>query len=111
MLYESGSKSNKRQFCHNFLISLWIPNRELNISYLIRIETDKTLIVKDQRFPVNCQYLAAFSPVFAAMFQTDMLEKKKSEIEIKSVYSSKHFADFLDAFSPEAEQILPNRND
>ena len=45
------------------------------------------------------------------MFQTEMIEKEKVEIEIKDVSSSTHFADFLAAIFPSDEQILPNRND
>ena len=48
--------------------------------------------------------------MFAAMFQTEMIEKEKVEIEIKDVSSSTHFADFLGAIFPSDEQILPNRN-
>ena len=44
------------------------------------------------------------------MFQTEMIEKEKVEIEIKDVSFSTHFADFLAAIFPSAEQILPNRN-
>ena len=44
------------------------------------------------------------------MFQTEMIEKEKVEIEIKDVSSGTHFADFLAAIFPSDEQILPNRN-
>ena len=48
------------------------------------------------------------SPVFAAMFESDMKERREDEIEIKDVESFEHFADFLRALSPN-ERCLPNR--
>ena len=75
---------------------------------IFRIGTDKTLIVKGRHFPVNTLHLATFSPVFAAMFESDMKEKCEDEIEIKDVESSEHFAEFLRALSPN-ERCLPNR--
>ena len=64
--------------------------------------------MKERHFPVNTQHLAMFSPVFEAMFESDMREKSEDEIEIKGVESSEHFAEFLRALSPN-EQCLPNR--
>ena len=69
---------------------------------------DKTLIVKGVYFPVNTRHLAMCSPVFAAMFESDMKEKSEAEIEIKDVESSDHFAEFLRCLSPN-ERCLPNR--
>ena len=64
--------------------------------------------MKERRFPVNTQHLAMCSPVFEAMFESDMKEKREDEIEIKDIESSEHFAEFLRALSP-TEQCLPNR--
>ena len=75
---------------------------------IFRIGTDKTLIVKGHHFPVSTLHLAMCSPVFAAMFESDMKEKCEAEVEIKDVESSEHFAEFLRALSP-TEQFLPNR--
>ena len=80
----------------------------LLMSSVFRIGADKTLIVKGRRFPVSTLHLAMCSPVFAAMFESDMKEKCEDEIEIKDVESSEHFAEFLRALSP-SEQFLPNR--
>ena len=57
---------------------------------------------------VDSYFLSICSPVFAAMFESDMKEKCEDEIEIKDVESSEHFAEFLRALSP-TEQFLPNR--
>ena len=51
--------------------------------------------MKGVYFPVNTRHLAMCSPVFAAMFESDMKEKSEAEIEIKDVESSDHFAEFL----------------
>ena len=64
--------------------------------------------MKGVYFPVNTRHLAMCSPVFAAMFETDMKEKSEVEIEIKDVESSDHFAAFLRCLSPN-ERCLPNR--
>ena len=71
------------------------------------VQSDKTLIVHGSRFPVNSVYLAACSPVFAAMFQNDMAEKTAKEVEIKGVSTAEHFSDFLAAISP--DRVNPNR--
>ena len=52
--------------------------------------------------------LSIYSPVFAAMFESDMKEKCEEEIEIKDVESSEHFAEFLRTLLPN-ERCLPNR--
>ena len=58
---------------------------------------------------MNSGLLSVYSPVFAAMFNNDMMEKKLEEIELKAISSttSEHFGDFLDLISP--MRILPNR--
>lgn len=71
------------------------------------IERDKVFIVNGHKFPINSACLSWCSPVFAAMFQTDMIERDSKEIEIKDVSSTEHFADFLAALSP-AEPRHPN---
>ena len=70
---------------------------------------DKTLLVNGRRFPVNSGLLSVYSPVFAAMFNNDMMEKTMEEIELKGISpaTSEHFGDFLDVISP--KRILPNR--
>ena len=73
-----------------------------------RIGANKTLIVNERRFPVNTHHLSICSPVFAAMFESDMKEKREEEVEIRDVVSSDHFAEFLRALSHN-KQCLPNR--
>ena len=71
------------------------------------IPTDVDLIADGKHFPVNHIYLSACSPVFAAMFQTNIKERDSSEIEIKEVASAEHFADFLRLLPQNS--LLPNR--
>lgn len=63
------------------------------------VDVDKVLIVNGREFPVNTTCLSWISPVFAAMFQSDMVERRNNKIEIKDVPSAEHFGDFLAALS------------
>lgn len=77
------------------------------------MEYDKKLIVHGKKFPVNSTWLSFCSPVFAAMFQTDMIERSAIDIPIGDITSVIYFEDFLYMISPEMispeRQILPNR--
>ena len=81
---------------------------QIIIITVFSLSTDVDLIVGKERFPINSVYLSACSPVFAAMFQSDMKERNAREIEIKDVQNSAHFGDFLRALLPQSN-ILPNR--
>ena len=72
------------------------------------LQSDVDLIVRGTRFPVNRAYLSACSPVFAAMFQSNMKEQNASEVEIKEVDSAELFEDFLRALLPQSN-FFPNR--
>ena len=50
-----------------------------------KVNSDVHLKVKDEDVPAHKLILAARSPVFAAMFQNDMLESKTNEVEIADV--------------------------
>ena len=86
--------------CYRYFFALFIS--------FLSIGLDKVLIVNGHKFPVSSVCLSWCSPVFAAMFQNDMIERTSKEIEIKDVASADHFADFLAALSP-AEPRHPNR--
>ena len=53
-----------------------------------------------RRFPVNSTLISMASPVFAAMFGHDMMERHMNEIELKDVSSADDFAAFLAKLSP-----------
>lgn len=74
---------------------------------MIRVSTDKVLIVDGYFFAVNSTYLSACSPVFASMFKSDMLEAQNNDVELKEIKSAELFGDFLAAISP--RRIRPTR--
>ena len=77
-------------------------------TYSFRIRANKTLVINGRSMDVDNHFLSIISPVFSAMFESDMKEKCEEEIEIKDVESSEHFAEFLRALWPN-ERCLPNR--
>ena len=77
-------------------------------TYSSRIRANKALVINGHSMDVDNHFLSIISPVFAAMFESDMKEKCEEEIKIKDVESSEHFAEFLRALSPN-ERCLPNR--
>ena len=66
------------------------------------------LIVNEKRFPVNTAHLSTYSPVFEAMFRSEMKERYADEVELKEIDSADYFADFLAIFSPSPQRALPN---
>ena len=53
--------------------------------------------------------LSTYSPVFEAMFRSEMKKRYADGVELKEINSADHFADFLAIFSPSPQRALPNR--
>ncbi|CAG0905770.1 unnamed protein product, partial [Cyprideis torosa] len=49
------------------------------------LHSDVTLLVEDRKFAVHKAILAAQSPVFASMFQHEMVEKQTGEVRINDI--------------------------
>ncbi|CAG0903282.1 unnamed protein product [Cyprideis torosa] len=49
------------------------------------LHSDVTLVVKDRKFSAHKSILAAQSPVFASMFEHEMLEKQTGEVKITDI--------------------------
>ncbi|GMT29939.1 hypothetical protein PFISCL1PPCAC_21236, partial [Pristionchus fissidentatus] len=69
------------------------------------IGTDLILRVEGREVHVGRQYLATYSPVFAALFYGEFAEKDKADIELKDVEYEK-FLDLLHVIYPTGRAIL-----
>ncbi|GMR55372.1 hypothetical protein PMAYCL1PPCAC_25567, partial [Pristionchus mayeri] len=63
-----------------------------------------TLVIDGKRLGISKEFLAVYSPVFAAMFFGDFTEKGKEEVEIKDVVYEE-FVDLVELIFPLQAQI------
>ncbi|GMT30047.1 hypothetical protein PFISCL1PPCAC_21344, partial [Pristionchus fissidentatus] len=68
------------------------------------VGTDLILRVEGKDVHVGRQYLTTHSPVFAAMFYGDFIEKEKAEIELKDV-KYEEFIDLLHVIYPSGRAV------